>query len=84
MSWTALGLVPSLKTFKTTRYRGEQSVGGIDFPQVVTTHPSCYGEYNPIEVLLGRLKWSEVPLGGEVVSDMEDLEPDEETAAEYK
>ena len=47
-------------------------------------HPSRHGEYNPIEVLLGRLKWSEVPSSGEVVSDMEDLEPDEETAAEYK
>ena len=51
---------------------------------MVTTHSSCYGEFNPIEVLLGRLKWSEVPSSGEVVSDMEDLEPDEETAAEYK
>ena len=38
-----------------------------------------------MEVLLGRLKWSEVPASGEVVSDLEDLEPDEAAAAsEYK
>ena len=31
------------------------------------------------------LKWSEVPASGEVVSDLEDLEPDEAAAAaEYK
>ena len=46
-------------------------------------YPSCYGEYNPLEVLLGRRRWSDVPKSGEVVSDLEDVEPDE-TAAEYK
>ena len=53
--------------------------------QVKTMYPSHYGDYNPTEVLLGRLKWSEVPASGEVVSDLEDLEPDEAAAAaEYK
>ena len=38
-----------------------------------------------MEVLLGRLRWSEVPPNGEIVSDMEDVEPDESAAAaEYK
>ena len=40
-----------------------------------------------MEVLLGRLKWSEVPASGEIVSDMEYVEPDEaaaDAAAEYK
>ena len=51
----------------------------------MTIYPSCFGKYNPVEVLLGRLKWSEVPASGEVVSDLEDLEPDEAAAAaEYK
>ena len=45
-------------------------------------YPSCFGEYNPVEVLLGRLRWSEVPPSGEIVSDMEDVEPDETAAAE--
>ena len=48
-------------------------------------YPSCFGVYNPLEVLLGRLKWSEVPTSGEVVSDLEDVEPEETAAAaEYK
>ena len=48
-------------------------------------YPSCFGKYNPLEVLLGRLKWSEVPSSGEVVSDLEDVEPEETAAAaEYK
>ena len=51
---------------------------------MVTIYPSCFGEYNPVEVLLGRLKWSEVPASGEIVSDLEDLEPDEAEAVEYK
>ena len=48
-------------------------------------YPSHYGDYNPTEVLLGRLKWSEVPVDGEVVSDFEEVEPEEAAAAaEYK
>ena len=36
--------------------------------------PSVYEAYNPLEVLLGSLKWSEVPVKvmGERVSDIED------------
>ena len=48
-------------------------------------YPTRFGEYNPLEVLLGRLMWSEVPASGDVVSDLEDVEPDETAAAaEYK
>ena len=48
-------------------------------------YPSSFDLYNPLEVLLGRLKWSEVPKSGEVVSDLEDVEPEETAdAAEYK
>ena len=48
-----------------------------------TIYPSHYGEYNATDVLLGRLKWSEVPANGEVVSDLEEVEEDA-GAAEYK
>ena len=37
-----------------------------------------------MEVLLGRLKWSEVPANEEIVSDLEDVEPDDAAAVEYK
>ena len=48
-------------------------------------YPSHYGEYNATDVLLGRLKWSEVPANGEVVSDLEDVEFEEDAAAaEFK
>ena len=50
-----------------------------------TIYPSHYGEYNATDVLLGRLKWSEVPANGEVVSDLEEVEFEEDAgAAEYK
>ena len=50
-----------------------------------TIYPSHYGEYNATDVLLGRLKWSEVPVDGEVVSDLEEVDPEEAAAAaEYK
>ena len=53
--------------------------------QVKTIYPSHYGEYNATDVLLGRLKWSEVPANGEVVSDLEEVEPEEDAgAAEFK
>ena len=52
---------------------------------MLTIYPSCFGEYRPVEVLLGRLKWSEVPASGEIFSDLEDVQPDEAAAAaEYK
>ena len=46
-----------------------------------TIYPSHYGEYNATDVLLGRQKWSEVPANGEVVSDLEDVESEEDAAA---
>jgi hypothetical protein len=55
--------------------------------KVVTQTPSPHGDYDPVEVMLGRLAWSEVPSSGDQVSDMEDVEEDEvavRAAAEYK
>jgi len=45
----------------------------------VTSHvPSVFQSYNPLHILLGNLKWSEVPrkLVGEKVSDIEEEEDD--------
>ena len=50
-----------------------------------TIYPSHYGEYNATDVLLGRLKWRKVPVNGEIVSDLEEVEPEEDAgAAEFK
>ena len=56
--------------------------------KVKTQTPSPHGDYDPVEVMLGRLAWSQVPGGGDQVSDMEDIEEEDEVAvraeAEYK
>ena len=56
--------------------------------RVCTSVPSPYGMYDPLDILLGNIGWSEVPINGEVVSDTDnEVEMDEDTAraeAEYK
>ena len=58
-----------------------------EYKVVLHTMPSPYAEYDPLEVLMGSKRWSEVPTAGEVVSDIEDVQEEEgavRAAAQYK